>query len=98
MQTAALITAQLGEIATGISAIMPIIEKGGVTAFLVGIVWYQWRQGEKRNRELLGVYKQRDAYREAFNNAKGKIDLLKLKLGESVDLNVEDPKIDEIPA
>ena len=85
------------EIASGLNLILPLIEKGGATAFLAGIAWYFWREHARRTSELMVVYAQRDAYKYAFEQAKGKIDLLKLKLGQSVDLDVDDPKIPEIP-
>jgi len=87
------------EVATGLGLILPLIEKGGATLFLAGIAWYFWKQSEKKTVELAAVYKQRDAYRFAFEEARHKVDLLKLKFNhsEEVDLHLEAPKIEEIP-
>ena len=87
------------EVATGLGLILPLIEKGGATVFLAGIAWYFWRQNEKKAVELAAVYAQRDAYRAAFDEARYKMNLLKIKFnhGDGVDLDLTEPKIVDIP-
>lgn len=83
------------EIAQGLGSLVPLIEKGGITLMLIAACWYFWKRGEKLATELAKLYRERDAYRTAFALAKGKIELLKLRLGHSVDLDIEEPKLDD---